>query len=45
MKTVSAIYSHCPTSLNDEWLSTPEGSVDTEDTTVKYYFFLLLTRI
>lgn len=30
MKTISAIYSHCLTTLNDDWLSSPEGSVETE---------------
>ncbi|ORE14601.1 hypothetical protein BCV71DRAFT_48714 [Rhizopus microsporus] len=45
MKTVSAIYSQCPTSLNDEWLSTPEGSVDTEDTTLKEKHLRTLIRL
>ncbi|KAI9484133.1 MAG: hypothetical protein EXX96DRAFT_166153 [Benjaminiella poitrasii] len=34
MKTVSAIYSHCVTSLNDDWLSRPEGNTDVEESVV-----------
>lgn len=36
MKTISAIYSHIMTSLNDDWLSCPDGSADMEDGAVKY---------
>lgn len=35
MRTISAIYSHCLTSLNDDWLSTSEGPVDIEDAIVR----------
>jgi hypothetical protein len=31
MKTISAIYFRCLTSLNDDWLSNPEGSGDMEE--------------
>lgn len=36
MKTISAIYSHCLTSLNDDWLSSPEGNGDMEEGAAKY---------
>lgn len=34
MKTISAIYAHCLTSLNDDWLSSPEGSADMDESAV-----------
>lgn len=34
MKTISAIYSHCLTSLNDDWLSSPEGNADMDESAV-----------
>lgn len=37
MKTISAIYSNILTSLNDDWLSSPEGSDDLEEGTVSIY--------
>lgn len=50
MKTISAIYSNIMTSLNDDWLSCPDGSADIEDGTVKYlfkivHFYIILTNI
>lgn len=45
MKTISSIYSHCLTSLNDDWLSTPDGPVDTEDTTIKEKHLRTLIRL
>lgn len=38
MKTISAIYARCLTSLNDDWLSSPEGNGDMEDGAVCIYF-------
>ncbi|CEP19150.1 hypothetical protein [Parasitella parasitica] len=45
MKTVSAIYSHCRTSLNDDWLSSPEGSADIDESAMKEIGLRLLTRL
>ncbi|KAI8645242.1 hypothetical protein BD408DRAFT_441073 [Parasitella parasitica] len=45
MKTISAIYFHCQTSLNDDWLSSPEGSVDVDESAMKEINLRLLTRL
>lgn len=37
MKTISAIYARCLTSLNDDWLSSPEGNNDMEDGAVSIF--------
>jgi hypothetical protein len=43
MKTISAIYAHCLTSLNDDWLSSPEGSTDMDENAVSEA--MLTTRV
>lgn len=41
MKTISSIYARCLTSLNDEWLSSPEGNGDMEEGAVCIFYVLL----
>ncbi|KAG1147525.1 hypothetical protein G6F37_003751 [Rhizopus arrhizus] len=45
MRTISAIYSHCLTSLNDDWLSTSEGPVDIEDAIIREKHLRTLVRL
>ncbi|KAK4511580.1 uncharacterized protein ATC70_012796 [Mucor velutinosus] len=45
MKTISAIYAHCLTSLNDDWLSSPEGSADMDESAMKEINLRMLTRL
>ncbi|KAL9538658.1 hypothetical protein MBANPS3_010767 [Mucor bainieri] len=45
MKTISAIYAHCLTSLNDDWLSSPEGSADMDESAIKEINLRMLTRL
>jgi hypothetical protein len=45
MKTISSIYSHCLTSLNDDWLSSPEGNGDLEEGAMKEINLRMLTRL
>ncbi|KAI7889509.1 uncharacterized protein EV154DRAFT_514478 [Mucor mucedo] len=45
MKTISAIYARCLTSLNDDWLSSPEGNSDMEEGAMKEVNLRLISRL
>ncbi|KAI8971229.1 hypothetical protein BDB01DRAFT_510078 [Pilobolus umbonatus] len=45
MKTISAIYSNCMTKLDDNWLSSAEGSIDIEEAAMKEVNLRILTRL
>ncbi|KAI7903636.1 uncharacterized protein BX663DRAFT_507156 [Cokeromyces recurvatus] len=45
MKTISAIYAHCVTSLNDDWLSCPEGCIDIEESAAEEINLRMLIRL
>ncbi|RCI04110.1 Factor arrest protein 11 [Rhizopus stolonifer] len=45
MKTISSIYAHCLTCLSDDWLSSPEGSMDSEEGATKEINLRMLTRL
>ncbi|KAI9254396.1 hypothetical protein EDC94DRAFT_241005 [Helicostylum pulchrum] len=45
MKTISAIYAHCLTSLNDDWLSSPEGNGEMEEAALREVNLRMLSRL
>ncbi|KAG2229778.1 hypothetical protein INT48_005305 [Thamnidium elegans] len=45
MKTISSIYAHCLTSLNDDWLSSPEGNGDMEEGAMREVNIRMLSRL